>query len=60
MATDDRPPLTPRELALRLDITMKRVRHVRANGLTDHNYIRDWIEAITGSDPGRHPQAPAA
>lgn len=42
-----------RELSLRMGITMKRIREVRDAGLSDPLSIRDWIEAITGSDPGR-------
>ena len=44
--------VTIRELAARLQRTMKRVRHVRDRGLDDTNAARDWIEAITGRDPG--------
>jgi hypothetical protein len=44
--------VTIRELSARMDITMKRIREVRRAGLHDPNAIRDWIEAITGQDPG--------
>jgi hypothetical protein len=44
--------VTIRELAERTGITMKRIREVRAVGLEDRLAIRDWIEAIVGSDPG--------
>ena len=44
--------VTIRELAARMDITIKRVRHVRQHGLAENHVIRDWIEAITGRDPG--------
>jgi hypothetical protein len=44
--------VTIRELSKRTGITMKRIREVRAEGLCDRNAARDWIEAITGSDPG--------
>jgi hypothetical protein len=44
--------VTIRELAERTGITMKRIRQVRAIGLEDRLAIRDWIEAIVGSDPG--------
>lgn len=42
-----------RELSQRMGITMKRIREVRDAGLTDPLSIRDWIEAVTGTDPGR-------
>ena len=51
-----RSHVTIRELAKRIGITMKRIRDVRATGLGDANAIRDWVEAITGKDPG-HVQA---
>lgn len=41
-----------RDLSERTGITMKRIREVRTEGLADRNTIRDWIEAITGNDPG--------
>ena len=44
--------ITIRELAARMDITIKRVRHVRKHGLTEPLFIRDWFEAITGRDLG--------
>lgn len=43
---------TIRELSLETGITMKRIREVRDRGLADRNAIRDWIQAIVGSDPG--------
>ena len=43
--------VTIRELAARMDITIKRVRRVREHGLTEPHVIRDWVEAITGRDP---------
>jgi hypothetical protein len=39
-------------LAKGMGITMKRVREVRAQGLADANTVRDWVQAITGKDPG--------
>ena len=45
--------VTIRRLAARMDITMKRVRYVRKHGLLQAHVIRDWIEGITGRDPGR-------
>ena len=44
--------LTIAGLATRMGITHTRVRLVRTTGLADPHYLRDWIEAITGSDPG--------
>lgn len=44
--------VTIRELAARLQITQQRVREVRARGLSDPAYVRDWKQAITGVDPG--------
>lgn len=44
--------VTIRELRERMGITMKRIRHVRERGLTDRNVIRDWVQGITGTDPG--------
>lgn len=40
--------VTIKELAKRTQITMKRIREVRAEGLKDEDAIRDWKEAITG------------
>ena len=44
--------VTIRELKRRTSITLKRIRKVRETGLTDAATIRDWIQAITGNDPG--------
>jgi len=44
--------VTIRALSARMDLTQKRIRQVRGSGLTNRNAIRDWIEAITGEDPG--------
>ena len=44
--------VTIRSLSKRTGITMKRIRNVREEGLADAHSIRDWIEAITGDDPG--------
>lgn len=46
--------ITIRDLASRMQITMKRVRIVRERGITNGNVIRDWVEAITGTDPGQN------
>lgn len=34
-------------LAASMNITQKRVREVRANGVTGYAYVLDWREAIT-------------
>jgi len=44
--------ITIRELAMRMDITLKRVRHVRRYGITSGVVARDWCEGIWGRDPG--------
>ncbi len=47
--------VTIRALAQRLDIPMTRVRSRRLQGIEEWNVIRDWVEAITGTDPGAVP-----
>ena len=47
-----RHKVTIRELARRIQITQKRVRYRRETGLPDPELARDWIQAITGTDPG--------
>jgi hypothetical protein len=44
-------------LAQRMDIPMTRVRYRRRQGIAEWNIIRDWVEAITGMDPGAVPHA---
>ena len=44
--------VTIRQLATKMDITIKRVRHVRQHGTSCPHAARDWIEAISGRDPG--------
>ena len=44
--------VTIRELAKRMQITMKRIRQIREIGLRDKPTIRDWVQSITGEDPG--------
>ena len=43
-------------LAFRLGTSQKRVRQIRDSGLADVLAIRDWIQAITGTDPGPIPE----
>lgn len=40
--------VTIRDLANRLGTTQRRVRQVRADGVSGHAMTRDWLEAITG------------
>jgi hypothetical protein len=47
--------VTIRALAQRLDIPMTRVRYRRLHGIEEWNVLRDWVEAITGVDPGTVP-----
>jgi len=47
-----RHKVTIRELSARMGITQKRIRYVRERGLDCPHTTRDWIEAITGQDPG--------
>ncbi len=49
--------MTIEALAFRLGTSMKRVRQIRTQGLHDPLAVRDWIEAITGEDPGSIPEA---
>jgi DNA-binding IclR family transcriptional regulator len=44
--------VTIRELAARLDMPMTTVRRVRRSGLASKLAARDWVQAITGADPG--------
>ncbi len=43
------------KLAQRMGITQQRIRQVRGSGLSDPLAIRDWIQGITGEDPGPIP-----
>jgi len=49
-----RHAVTIRALHQKMDVTMSRVREVRGRGVSDRTVARDWIEAITGHDPGEH------
>ena len=44
--------VTIRALAQRMQIPQTRIRRVRVHGLADRHAARDWLEAITGHDPG--------
>lgn len=46
---------TIRDLAQRLGITQRRIRECRRVGLGNPHTVRDWLEAITGHDPGPRP-----
>ncbi len=51
-----RSEVTIDQLAFRLGVPPSRVRHVRRQGLQDSLVVRDWLEAITGEDPGPLPE----
>ncbi len=38
--------VTIRQLATKMDITLKRIRHVRKHGTETHCITQDWMEAI--------------
>jgi hypothetical protein len=44
--------VTIRELAQRMALPMTRVRLRRLQGITDRHAARDWVQAVTGVDPG--------
>lgn len=44
--------VTIAELERRTGITIVAIRRRRETGLTDAYAIRDWLQAITGNDPG--------
>jgi hypothetical protein len=48
--------VTISELPFRLGSTQKQVREVRETGLQDPHVTRDWMEAMTGHDPGPVPE----
>jgi hypothetical protein len=43
-------------LASQLGLSQRRVRLLKHTGLTDAAVIRNWLEAITGQDPGPVPR----
>ena len=43
-------------LASQVGLSQRRVRLLKHTGLTDAAVIRDWLEAITGQDPGPVPK----
>ena len=45
-----------RQLSFVLGITCKGIREVRAKGLQDPLAVRDWLQHITGEDPGPIPE----
>lgn len=45
--------VTIRELSKRSGITQKRIREVRGSGLDHPGAVRDWVEHVTGKDPGQ-------
>jgi len=49
----NRHHVTIRELSDRMGITMKRIRQVRRDGVHHPGFIRDWVQHITGDDPGQ-------
>ena len=48
--------VTIASLAFRIGVTQKRIRQLRETGILDPKVVRDWIEAITGKDPGPVPE----
>jgi 1,2-phenylacetyl-CoA epoxidase PaaB subunit len=52
-----RHQVTIRALAQRMDIPMTRVRYRRQHGIAEWHILRDWLEAITGVDPGAVPHS---
>lgn len=45
-----------RELSARSGITMKRIREVRTQGIDRPSVVRDWLQIISGVDPGPIPE----
>lgn len=46
---------TIERLAYRLGTSQKRIRMARESGLTNQHAVRDWLEVLTGKDPGPLP-----
>ena len=44
--------MTVAQLARRMNIPQTRVREIRDRGIVGGEFVRDWREAITGTDPG--------
>ena len=44
--------VTIAQLSERTGLTQVRIRFARRHGLRDRNAARDWVQAITGADPG--------
>lgn len=43
---------TIRGLSAEFGLTQKRIRQVREIGVDNAGYVRDWVQIITGVDPG--------
>lgn len=44
-----------RTLAARMGIPLKRIRVMRQHGFSNPHVQRDWLQVITGTDPGPQP-----
>ena len=44
--------VTIREMKRRTGFTLKLIREYRESGIPSKSAARDWIQAITGTDPG--------
>jgi hypothetical protein len=42
---------TIRGLAQQWNLTLKRVRHVRTNGVSGEAFVRDWLEILSAPQP---------
>ena len=43
-------------LAFAMGITQKRVREVREKGIEERKGVRNWLEFLSGEDPGPLPE----